>query len=329
MKERNYRLDLLRVIAMIMVIIIHIANYYCRAFDDIDKISYMGALIFNTISRISVPIFFMISGATLLSKEYDKNKNKERIKRKIITLVVITIIYFVWDKYYMNKDINIISLFSKPERKLLWFMYAIIGIYISLPFIKCMVDKMSKDEDRLFVILWIIFNGILKYFNISNTYAIPIINGTYYLGYFIIGYMIMKYSDLINKKKNNRLLLMINILSYVLIIIITYFISNYNDKHFTLLLTYSNFLMMMVSLSGFIYLYFNIDDRENIVINKLSCLSFGIYLFHGIILDFIMKLIPYKKINSFIGIPIILIIVIFLSYIFVFILKKTFVRKYL
>ena len=76
MKERNYRLDLLRVIAMIMVIIIHIANYYCRAFDDIDKISYMGALIFNTISRISVPIFFMISGATLLSKEYDKNKRQ-------------------------------------------------------------------------------------------------------------------------------------------------------------------------------------------------------------------------------------------------------------
>ena len=60
---------------MIMVVIIHIANYYCRAFNDIDKISYLGALIFNTISRISVPFFFMISGATLLSKKYDNSKN--------------------------------------------------------------------------------------------------------------------------------------------------------------------------------------------------------------------------------------------------------------
>ena len=63
----------------------------------------------------------------------------------------------------MCNGINIISLLSKPERKLLWFMYAIIGIYISLPFVKCMVDKMGKDEDKLFVILWLIFNGILSY----------------------------------------------------------------------------------------------------------------------------------------------------------------------
>lgn len=201
MIKRNYRLDLLRVISMIMVIVIHIANYYCRSFNNLDKISYIGALIFNTISRISVPFFFMISVATLLRKKYDKNKNKERIIKKIITLIVITIIYFIWDKYYMNKDINIISLLSKPERKLLWFMYAIIGIYIALPFIKCMIDKMGKEEDKLFVILWIIFNGILKGFDIGNTYLVPIISGTYYLGYFIIGHMIIKYYDYIEKKE--------------------------------------------------------------------------------------------------------------------------------
>ena len=103
----------------------------------------------------------------------------------------------------MNKDINIISLVSKPERKLLWFMYAIIGIYISLPFIKCMIDKMGKEEDKLFVILWLIFNGILKGLNIANTYLIPIISGTYYLGYFIIGHMIIKNDDFIIFYSNN------------------------------------------------------------------------------------------------------------------------------
>lgn len=327
MNKRNYRLDLLRIISMIMVIVIHIANYYCRSFNNLDKISYIGALIFNTISRISVPFFFMISGATLLSKKYDKNK--ERIIKKTITLIAITIIYILWDKYYMNKDINIISLLSKPERKLLWFMYAIIGIYIALPFIKCMIDKMGKEEDKLFVILWIIFNGILKGFNIGNTYLIPIISGTYYLGYFIIGHMIIKYYDYIEKKKNNKLLLMTISLPFIIIVISTYFISNINDKHFTKLLTYSNVLIMMASLSSFIYLYFNIKDKENLIISKLSNLSFGIYLIHGIILDYIMKIIPYKNICSFIGIPIILIMVTFLTSIIVSVLKKTYVKKYL
>ena len=292
MAKRDYRLDLLRVISMIMVVIIHIANYYCRAFNDIDKISYLGALIFNTISRISVPFFFMISGATLLNKEYDKRKNKDRIIKKVITLFVITIIYFIWDKYYMNKDINFLSLLSKPERKLLWFMYAIIGIYISLPFVKCMVDEMGKEEDKLFVILWLIFNGIFKGLNIGNTYLIPIISGTYYLGYFIIGYMITKHYDYIKKKKNNNLLLITAIISFIIVVISTYFLSLNINKHFTYLLTYSNIIIMVASLSSYIYLYFNIKNKENKIISNLSNLSFGIYLFHGIILDYLMKLIP-------------------------------------
>ena len=329
MRKRDYKLDLLRVISMIMVVIIHIANYYCRAFNDISKISYLGALIFNTISRISVPFFFMISGATLLSKKYDKEKNKERIIKKIITLIVITIIYFIWDKYYMNKDINIISLLSKPERKLLWFMYAIIGIYIALPFIKCMVDKMNKEEDKLFVILWLIFNGILKGLNIGNIYLIPIISGTYYLGYFIIGHMIIKYYNYINKKKNNKLLLITMFLIFIIVVFFTYFISIYNDKHFTKLLTYSNCLIMISSLLSFIYLYFNIKNKENTIISRLSNLSFGIYLFHGIILDFIMKFVPYKDIYSYIGIPLILFIVFSITSIIVSILKKTSISKYL
>lgn len=329
MKKRDYKLDLLRVISMIMVVIIHIANYYCRAFDDIDKTSYIGALIFNTISRISVPFFFMISGATLLNEEYDKTKNKERIFKKIIILIFITIIYFIWDKYYMNKDINIISLLSKPERKLLWFMYAIIGIYIALPFIKCMVDKMGKEENKLFIILWLIFNGVFKWLNIGDTYLIPIISGTYYLGYFIIGYIIVKNHDYIKKNKNNKLLLMTALFAFVIIVISTYFISVNNAKHFAELLTYSNILMMIASLSSFIYLYFNIKDKQNVLISKLSNLSFGMYLFHGIVLDFIMKLIQYKNICSFIGIPVILIIVVFITSIILSILKRTFITKYL
>lgn len=329
MAKRDYRLDLLRVISMIMVVIIHIANYYCRAFYDIDKISYLGALIFNTISRISVPFFFMISGVTLLNKEYDKRKNKDRIIKKVITLFVITIIYFIWDKYYMNKDINFLSLLSKPERKLLWFMYAIIGIYISLPFVKCMVDEMGKEEDKLFVILWLIFNGIFKGLNIGNTYLIPIISGTYYLGYFIIGYMITKHYDYIKKKKNNNLLLITAIISFIIVVISTYFLSLNINKHFTYLLTYSNIIIMVASLSSYIYLYFNIKNKENKIISNLSNLSFGIYLFHGIILDYLMKLIPYKDICSCIGIPIILIIIVFITSLIVSIFKKTFISKYL
>ena len=141
--------------------------------------------------------------------------------------------------------------------------------------------------------------------------------------------MIIKYYNYINKKKNNKLLLIIMFSIFIIVVFFTYFISIYNDKHFTKLLTYSNCLIMIVSLSSFIYLYFNIKNKENIIISKLSELSFGIYLFHGIILDFIMKFVPYKDIYSYIGIPLILVIDFSITSIIVSILKKTSISKYL
>ena len=330
MSYRNNKLDLLRVMSMIMVIIIHIANYYCRSYSDISKASYLGALIFNAISRISVPIFFMISGATLLSKKYDKDKNRLRIKRRIIILTVITIIYIAWDTCFMNKSIDIVSLLYKPERKLLWFMYAIISIYISLPFVKCMIDNMGVREDKLFVILWISFNGVLKYIGISDYFRIPIIDGTYYLGYFIIGYLIMKYSKEIELKKKNWFWILITMLSFIIIITITYIVSLNNNKHFTGLLTYSNLFIIVSSIASFIFIYFNVKDISNPIISKLSYLSFGIYLIHGILLNLIMKYIPYKNINSYIGIPVILIVILLFSCLIINLIKKNkFINKYL
>ena len=50
-KTREYAFDILRVISMIMVIIIHIANVYCRSFGLISTKSYLISLIFNTINE--------------------------------------------------------------------------------------------------------------------------------------------------------------------------------------------------------------------------------------------------------------------------------------
>ena len=73
-----------------MVIIIHIANVYCRSFGMISTKSYLISLIFNTICRVSVPIFFMISGTLLLDREF--NKSKFYSLQDIIVLLVITIV---------------------------------------------------------------------------------------------------------------------------------------------------------------------------------------------------------------------------------------------
>lgn len=69
MKEKDYNLEIIRNISFLSVIIIHVANYYCRAFDKIPQNEYIFSLILDTLARVSVPCFFMISGALLLGRD--------------------------------------------------------------------------------------------------------------------------------------------------------------------------------------------------------------------------------------------------------------------
>lgn len=326
----DYKLDYIRSISCILVIVIHIANYYCRAFYDLTSFSYLGAVIFNALSRISVPIFFMISGSVLLHKKYGLKRCYKRVIEKTITLIIITIIYYFWDKYFMGKDINIISLISTPERAMLWFLYAIIGIYIVLPFIKNLVDGMDKNEEKLFVLLWTIFNGIFYLLKIKPSYPVPIISGTYYLGYFVIGHIVYKYKDSFNIKKYNVHLIILFILSMFCIIYFTFKFSLVNQIYYSSLFAYRNLFLMIASVSAFILLYYNVPNKKNKFINHLAKLSFGVYLFHGVFLDLIMKYIPYRQILSFAGIPLFLIIIFIFTYLFVnTIYKVSYIRKFI
>lgn len=79
MKEKNYNLELIRMISFIFVIVIHVSNYYCRAYGDITIGEYSFSLLLNLLARISVPCFFMITGALLLGRQESLHKHAKRI----------------------------------------------------------------------------------------------------------------------------------------------------------------------------------------------------------------------------------------------------------
>ena len=68
-KEKNYNLEIIRMVSFILVIVIHVTNYFCRAYGQITEGEYLFSLVLDAAARISVPCFFMISGALLLGRE--------------------------------------------------------------------------------------------------------------------------------------------------------------------------------------------------------------------------------------------------------------------
>ncbi|MBQ0065418.1 MAG: acyltransferase family protein [Firmicutes bacterium] len=308
MKKFDQKLDFLRVLSMCLVIVIHVSNYYCRAFSNISNTSFLIALIFSALSKAAVPIFMMISGALLLSKPYEENKHKKRITRLLTTLILFTIVYFFWDKYYLGLEVeNIFSLFFKPRREMLWFLYAIICLYIALPYIKLMTDNMDEKMEIKFIKQWLFFSGFVyacKFFiGVDPKYLVPIISGTYYLGYFMIGYFIVKHKEDIDYKKYNIYYILSIILCASILISLTYFHSISTNSYIEKYLTYKNLFMNVISISSFLLIYSNIEDRKYKLVHFLSPYSFGVYLVHGMIMNVVMRHNHYQSLSPLFMIP--------------------------
>ena len=134
MKEKNYNLELIRLISFILVIVIHVTNYFCRAYGEITQGEYIFSLALDTAARVSVPCFFMISGALLLGRQEPLRKHLRRLARFLIVLAVWSAVYYLWNRFYMGTPYELRDILTEPTEAHLWYLYAMIPIYLTLPF---------------------------------------------------------------------------------------------------------------------------------------------------------------------------------------------------
>ena len=320
MREKEYSFDILRVIAMTMVIIIHVSNIYSRSYGDISMISFYISLIFNTICRISVPIFLMISGALLLDRKFNKDKYIKRIKRIIILIIVWDIIYLIWEYLFFNITYkNLFKLLYEPYRAHLWFLYIIVGIYIIQPLLRLLMNKIGHNTKIVLLIIWIILST-LSLFNIKIAHLSTIFCHS---GFFILGKYLYDYAMNKNIKKHKVIILVVMIILFGISATSNLIFSLLHDNYFKLFYTYRSPFIIISSMLFFllicnIYTY----RRPYKLVLKFSEMSLGFYLIHGIFLDITEELYDYTAISSLIGIPMFSCLVFLMSCFVVYIMKK-------
>ena len=319
-KTREYAFDILRVISMIMVIIIHIANVYCRSFGLISTKSYLISLIFNTICRVSVPIFFMISGTLLLDREFNKSKYLKRVIKYVVLIVAWDIIYLVWEYFYLGVTYDkLYMLIIDPYRAHLWFLYTILVLYAIQPLLKLIMDKSNNTVKIVLLIIWIIFSLA----SMLNPYIAKFFTIFSYIGYFIIGKYLYDFIKKYDLRKYSLTLIIIMIICYSISIWMNYSLSINLNQFYNLFFAYRTPFIMINSFALYVLIISNYrKDSLNKFVTGLSDLSLGVYLIHGIFLDVTVKVFIYSSINSLIGIPIFTIIIFVLSIISTYIIKK-------
>ena len=195
MQQRlNTGLDFCRVIACFMVVILHIASAGAMQMDD----NWMSSNIYNSLVRACVPLFLMLSGALLLTRTEDAATfYRKRFVRILPPLLFWSVFYALWRTSlgagYSSVWQALSAMLQGPVYFHLWYLYAIIGIYLFMPFMAKVYQHCGQQEKRLFIGLWLIFGCLLPnaaYFNpalasLEQTYQLFSFAG--FAGYVFLG----------------------------------------------------------------------------------------------------------------------------------------------
>lgn len=240
--KRVIYLDLLRIFAIFGVVVIHVSAI-AKSYDIGSFTSNVG-IIYNGFVRWSVPVFFMISGAMFLRPEKEYSFSimiKKYIPRIAICLLVWGLIYALFDVYlYSSFSIKTLILsvwntISNNSGYHLWFLFALIALYLMVPVFKIIVNNLSQKQLEFVLFLWMFLSlGVSQYNEIVSALDIPLQIDWYFpmitgwAGYFLLGYYLMNYDI---KKKYNTLLIVIGIALLVLCPIMNMAATIYKDKY--------------------------------------------------------------------------------------------------
>ena len=301
MKKRELDLDLIKIIASFMVIMLHLGNVYMRSdYFGGSQLYHFFGMFFAVFFRTCVPLFVMISGYLY----FESNSNDDyklyyfkTLKRIVIPTVAMSIFYcFVsilreyaisgrisWEKY-----IN--DLLSGNAYSHLWYMYMICGLYLFAPLLRLFKSKIEKCGILLCGSMLCIF-GVCLAFVFDLPWPLLFLQ---YLGYFVLGWGLKR-----TVVSNNRLKA-ISIVGSLTIMLFAYLVTVVQEIYsfYPGLQIYK--YLSPVTIIASVMLFWGltgckIKSKPGRLISKLAKHNMIIYFIHQLYIDILYHWILQEK----------------------------------
>ncbi|RXR30689.1 hypothetical protein EQG68_11585 [Flavobacterium piscinae] len=326
---RKHYLDYIRTFALMGVIVIHVSSVEIRKFD-INSNHWLIAHFFDSISRVSVPLFFMLSGVfSFKTKVNNKNFIITRLKRLVIPLLFWASIYTIWNLIISDRNYTMLGIIKKiiigPYVFHFWFVYTMIGLTLFIPVVNNWM--IHKKKAAYFLICWfivVLINPLIEIFT-GLTPTIDLINFSGFFGYLVLGYYLEKYVVM------TKFLFFISAITSFSIFGIFYLSLN-NDNPY-IFYDYLHPLIIIISAATFLFLkglFMRINSNKFLFLIQTN--SFGIYLLHILFLRNIFTEFNFtaSNFNSLLyGIPIVAITCLFCCFIILILLQNSPLKKFI
>ena len=290
---------MLNILAILAVIALH-----CNGIvhSNPNNKAWTTSLIIESFFYWAVPVFLMLSGATLLKyrERYDtKAFFKKRILKVAIPFTVWSILILIWKintkqinlEYYKSIIAIINTILNNRQEETYYFMIDILGIYLTMP----LLSLLAKEENRK--TLWF---TVLLYFVFNATFSniLPIVGIEYnnkltvqiggYIVYVLLGYLLST-EDL--SKKQKVALYIFAFIGLLYRFLTTFLLSKHSGQVIKITWGYTSWHCILLTCSVFIFVKgfvnnnsFKENKRFIKILNTVSSCSFGIYLVHKMIM---------------------------------------------
>ncbi len=287
--------------------------------------AWKTALVFEVICYWAVPVFIMLSGATLIKyrERYDtKTFFKKRFMKILIPWIIWSFVLYIVNNY---KNINILQfekdfLYCRIE-SIYWFFPLILYLYFLIPVLSIIADKEENRKMLKAIFLFIfIFRAVIYPICIIFNVEFPKVFNDFlsqnaYIMFLILGYLL---STTNLPKKKRIIIYILGVLSMIIRYCYTYYFSIKEGKLNRDLFDYCSFVSVLLAISVFVFIknvkWEKILGKLHINPNtlaKISSCSFGVYLIHILIKTQLTKLLnlnPYSIAYRTVGVIVLYII---------------------
>lgn len=291
-KERNYGIDLFRLIAMLEIVILHILGHggVVNALK-VGMGGYIGVWVLTIIVYGAVDCYALLSGYVGYSEEKDINIRFDKYAKLWLQVTFYSFIITLIAKIFLPSEItlgSIIKALFPVTFGEYWYFCAYTGIFFLLPFLNRLIQNL-KEKELYFLIITItviysVYAGIMG--KLNDPFSIK--SGSSFIWLlllYIIGASLrkLKIANKVSGKKALLIACSLLVFTWLTVIIIPscsiYILHREAGRG--LLVSYTSPTILLASMLLLI-LFANIHPRKWLlkIIKYFSPATFGVYLIH-------------------------------------------------
>ncbi|MGL6262070.1 acyltransferase [Vibrio sp. WXL210] len=291
MRQRVLCFDLMRCVAAIAVIAIHVLAPYRHELHAIPFDQWLTAITINGLSRWAVPVFILISGALMLSdtRPFDLGYYvKRRLGKVFIPFVVWSLFYAMlagWSAQGYDSQVTAEVLGSSLTHATyyhLGFFYYFIPLYFVIPLFQWGLRHYGESFLVSYVGLWGL-TSLLFLLRIDGPWSNQL---WLFSGYLPLGYLLLNRFNL--SARNTAVVGTLGVASLLLTVTMVVYLSlTHGEYTFERWLSYKTLNVVLAASMVFVvcrYAGESLSPNLQRMVSLISRYSLGIYILHPIFL---------------------------------------------